>query len=678
VSPPKCLRSVLTRRPLLFVSSLVCPPPTRRLPHKGLLAGHRRPASPEAALPPRTSPPSAASTPLPHADTGSTPEPPDRRTRIRVDAAARSDEEHPDASAAADDLSKRVQALESEWHPAPGIARAVSAVLEEEAALPLAALQRRYGVVRDDRTGRLLPAAGGEEADEEEEEGSSSGDAMETETPAEAKERSMDVHTAPATPTGMLKPPAAVAPTAAVASQPAASPSGESKRSGFGAFLSGLTAFLASPRGPAAPAPTPAAPAALPLAGDSATRASLARGPAQVKVSTPAVAPEWPLAATTQAPAPPADVPPTAPSPLTQTPQTALGPGAPGPEGGAPLGAAPASAVPTDRDLITAASCRARLAQPTGHTLASSHVLTPVPSLLRGTLREYQRIGLDWLATLYAQRLNGILADEMGLGKTVMTIALLAHLIDQHHVWGPHLIVVPTSVIVNWEIELRRWCPALKILAYYGSPRERKAKRADWSRPNTFHVCVTSYQLVLQDAIVFRRKRWHCLILDEAQNIKNFRSQRWQVLLNFHSQFRLLLTGTPLQNSLMELWSLMHFLMPTVFRSNKVCSTADLVPLRASPRSRWDWHRPFLDETPATRLDQWVDATREGGRGWGVGGVGTATPSHPWHALRHGCCVVASPSLRTRLLLSHRRSSVSGSGRPWRQWSRAVTGSTAT
>jgi SNF2 family DNA or RNA helicase len=86
---------------------------------------------------------------------------------------------------------------------------------------------------------------------------------------------------------------------------------------------------------------------------------------------------------------------------------------------------------------------------------------------------------------------------------------------------------------------------------------------------NWYHVVITSYQLVVQDAFAFKRKKWYYMILDEAQNIKNFQSQRWQTLINFNTQRRLLLTGTPLQNSLMELWSLLHFLMPYIFRSRK-------------------------------------------------------------------------------------------------------------
>ncbi len=207
--------------------------------------------------------------------------------------------------------------------------------------------------------------------------------------------------------------------------------------------------------------------------------------------------------------------------------------------------------------------------QPTGNTLDTTTVKTPVPFLLKHSLREYQHIGLDWLVSLHERSFNGILADEMGLGKTIQTIALLAHLACARGIWGPHLIVVPTSVMLNWEMELKKWCPAFKVLTYYGSQKERKAKRVGWTKPNAFHVCITSYKLVIQDHQSFRRKQWYYFILDEAQHIKNFKSQRWQLLLNFSSCGRLLLTGTPLQNNLMELWSLMHFLMPNVFQSHR-------------------------------------------------------------------------------------------------------------
>ncbi|KAI1293878.1 Helicase domino [Halotydeus destructor] len=218
---------------------------------------------------------------------------------------------------------------------------------------------------------------------------------------------------------------------------------------------------------------------------------------------------------------------------------------------------------------ITDIAAGAEQIQPKGNTLSTAKVVTKVPFLLKYTLREYQHIGLDWLVAMYDKKLNGILADEMGLGKTIQTIALLAHLACEKGIWGPHLIVVPTSVMLNWEMEIKKWCPAFKTLTYYGTPKERKAKRQGWTKPNQFHICITSYKLVVQDHQSFRRKKWRYLILDEAQHIKNFKSQRWQMLLNFNTSRRLLLTGTPLQNNLMELWSLMHFLMPSVFASHK-------------------------------------------------------------------------------------------------------------
>jgi len=207
--------------------------------------------------------------------------------------------------------------------------------------------------------------------------------------------------------------------------------------------------------------------------------------------------------------------------------------------------------------------------QPTGNTLDTTTVKTKVPFLLKHTLREYQHIGLDWMVSLFERQLNGILADEMGLGKTIQTIAFLGHLACDRANWGPHLIVVPTSVMLNWEMEIKKWCPAFKVMVYYGSQKERRLKRVGWTKQNAFHICITSYKLVIQDHSSFRRFKWQYLILDEAQHIKNFKSQRWQLLLNFTSVGRLLLTGTPLQNNLMELWSLMHFLMPHVFESHR-------------------------------------------------------------------------------------------------------------
>jgi len=125
-------------------------------------------------------------------------------------------------------------------------------------------------------------------------------------------------------------------------------------------------------------------------------------------------------------------------------------------------------------------------------------------------------------------------------------------------------------------MEFKKWAPGFKILTYYGDAKQREQKRKGWNKQDTWHVCITSYQLVIHDQQIFRRKRWEYMILDEAHNIKNFRSQRWQTLLNFNANHRLLLTGTPLQNNLVELWSLLYFLMPQGISSAMPAGFANL------------------------------------------------------------------------------------------------------
>ena len=222
-----------------------------------------------------------------------------------------------------------------------------------------------------------------------------------------------------------------------------------------------------------------------------------------------------------------------------------------------------------DENYLTKTAKFAEALQPKGNELKDTQINLKQPFLLNNILREYQLIGLHWLVALHDNHINGILADEMGLGKTIQTIALFAYLAANRGNWGPHLIIVPTTIIVNWEIEFKKWCPSFKILSYYGNQKERKAKRYGWLKPNSFHVCITSYKLVIQDYSIFKRKRWYYIVLDEAQNIKNFKSKRWQMLLNFKARRKLLLTGTPLQNDIMEIWSYLHFLMPNLFYSNE-------------------------------------------------------------------------------------------------------------
>lgn len=197
------------------------------------------------------------------------------------------------------------------------------------------------------------------------------------------------------------------------------------------------------------------------------------------------------------------------------------------------------------------------------------------PKLINAQLKEYQLKGLNWLVNLYEQGINGILADEMGLGKTVQSISVMAYLAEKHDIWGPFLVVAPASTLHNWQQEIAKFVPEFKILPYWGTAGDRKVLRKFWDRKHStyrkdaaFHVCVTSYQLVVSDVAYFQKMRWQYMILDEAQAIKSSQSSRWKCLLGFHCRNRLLLTGTPIQNNMQELWALLHFIMPSLFDSH--------------------------------------------------------------------------------------------------------------
>ncbi|GAA6067274.1 chromatin-remodeling ATPase INO80, partial [Tachysurus ichikawai] len=143
------------------------------------------------------------------------------------------------------------------------------------------------------------------------------------------------------------------------------------------------------------------------------------------------------------------------------------------------------------------------------------------------------------------------------------------------NIWGPFLIISPASTLNNWHQEFTRFVPKFKVLPYWGNPHDRKVIRKFWSQKTLytqnapFHVVITSYQLVVQDVKYFQRVKWQYMVLDEAQALKSSTSVRWKILLQFQCRNRLLLTGTPIQNTMAELWALLHFIMPTLFDSHE-------------------------------------------------------------------------------------------------------------
>ncbi|KAH6917669.1 SNF2-family ATP dependent chromatin remodeling factor snf21 [Coprinopsis sp. MPI-PUGE-AT-0042] len=196
--------------------------------------------------------------------------------------------------------------------------------------------------------------------------------------------------------------------------------------------------------------------------------------------------------------------------------------------------------------------------------------ITKQPSILvGGTLKEYQIKGLQWMVSLYNNKLNGILADEMGLGKTIQTISLITFLIEVKRQRGPYLVIVPLSTMTNWSGEFAKWAPAVKMISYKGNPAQRRMLQGDL-RMGQFQVLLTTYEYIIKDRPHLCKIKWVHMIIDEGHRMKNTQSKLVQTLTTYyHSRYRLILTGTPLQNNLPELWALLNFVLPKVFNSVK-------------------------------------------------------------------------------------------------------------
>ncbi|MGB6301928.1 MAG: DEAD/DEAH box helicase, partial [Rivularia sp. (in: cyanobacteria)] len=186
--------------------------------------------------------------------------------------------------------------------------------------------------------------------------------------------------------------------------------------------------------------------------------------------------------------------------------------------------------------------------------------LVPTPENFHGELRSYQKRGMSWLAFLERWGLGACLADDMGLGKTVQFIAFLLHLQEESALEKPTLLVCPTSVLGNWEREVNKFAPNLKVLQYHGDKRP-KGKAFQTAVKNN-NIVITSYSLVHRDLSSLQDVSWQIIALDEAQNIKNAESKQSQAVRQLEPDFRIALTGTPVENRLQELWSIMDFLNP--------------------------------------------------------------------------------------------------------------------
>ncbi len=212
---------------------------------------------------------------------------------------------------------------------------------------------------------------------------------------------------------------------------------------------------------------------------------------------------------------------------------------------------------------------RRQLPESTQHCGALSHLefassLHQTPAMLgrilegvQAELRTYQWLGVCWLQHLKRHRVNGLLADDMGLGKTLQILAHLSLEQKQGQLKAPALVVVPTSLLHNWAAEIRRFTPHLRYKIVHGSKR-----RNGWGSLQDYDVLITSYPLIVNDLCRWQEQMLSWIILDEAQHIKNSRTQVSKALRQIACEFRICLSGTPVQNHLGELWSLLDFLMP--------------------------------------------------------------------------------------------------------------------
>ncbi|PSN73459.1 hypothetical protein BS50DRAFT_568994 [Corynespora cassiicola Philippines] len=220
----------------------------------------------------------------------------------------------------------------------------------------------------------------------------------------------------------------------------------------------------------------------------------------------------------------------------------------------------------TERRRKTEQEEDAELVREEKHGAHNETIFRESPGYIKGgSMRDYQVAGLNWLISLHENGISGILADEMGLGKTLQTISFIGYLRYIAGITGPHLVAVPKSTLDNWKREFGKWIPDINVLVLQGAKDERAELIQDRLIDEKFDVCITSYEMILREKSHLKKFAWEYIIVDEAHRIKNEESSLAQIIRLFNSRNRLLITGTPLQNNLHELWALLNFLLPDVF-----------------------------------------------------------------------------------------------------------------
>nr|WP_239586818.1 DEAD/DEAH box helicase [Shouchella xiaoxiensis] len=221
---------------------------------------------------------------------------------------------------------------------------------------------------------------------------------------------------------------------------------------------------------------------------------------------------------------------------------------------------------------------------------------TPLPAQFNGNLRPYQKKGFDWLIHLRKVGFGGCLADDMGLGKSIQTIAYMLYVLEnQPNKKAPFLLICPTSLLYNWQLECEKFAPHLKLFIHHGSDRLKE----DEPRLHDADLVITSYTLALKDATLFNHVHWNGLILDEAQHIKNKETKQRRAIRQIHAVHRLALTGTPIENRLTELWSLMDLLNPSLLGGYQSFLNTYIRPIEREKNQQKQDHlrsliKPFL------------------------------------------------------------------------------------